>query len=105
MLGLQRLELRRLHYDLCLMLKLTHGILNCNLRRAISLAPRSGLRGHRYKLHVLPARKLVLSSHFINRTIPVWNSLPDSCFVPDTYSGFKNKVVSINLCKYLLGKQ
>ena len=92
LLGLQRLELRRLHYDICLMLKLTHGIINCHLRHAISLAPRAGLRGHRYKLHVLPAKKLVLSL------------LPDSCFVPDSYSVFKRKIVNINLCKYLTGK-
>ena len=104
LLGLQRLELRRLHYDVCLMFKLTHGIINCHLRHAISLAPRAGLRGHRYKLHVLPAKKLVLSSHFIHRTVPVWNSLPDSCFVPDSYSVFKRKIVNINLCKYLIGK-
>ena len=105
LLGLQRLELRRPHYDLCLMYKLTHGLLNCHLRHAISLAPRAGLRGHRYKLQVLPAKKLVLSSHFINRTVLVWNSLPDNCFVPDSYSVFKTRIFNVNFCKYLIGKE
>jgi hypothetical protein len=104
LLGLQRLELRRLHCDLFFMFKLPHGIINCHLKRAINYAPHSGLRGHGYKLLVPPAKKLVLSSHFISRTIPVRNFLPDYCFVPDSYNAFKSKIGNINLCKYLIGK-
>jgi hypothetical protein len=104
-LGMKRLELRRLHYDLCLMFKLTHGILKCHLSHVITFAPRAGLRGHRYKLHVPSSKKLVLSSHFINRTIPVWNSLPDSIFVPDSYFVFKRKIVGTDFCKYMIGKE
>jgi hypothetical protein len=59
LLGLQRLELRRLHCDLLFMFKLTHGITDCQLlKRAITHAPRSGLRGHRYKLLVPSAKSL-----------------------------------------------
>jgi hypothetical protein len=106
LLGLQRLELRRLHCDLLFMFKLTHGIIDCHLlKRAITHAPPSGLRGHRYKLLVPSAKKLVLSSHFINRTIPVWNSLPDYCFVPDSYYAFKVKIAKVDLCKYMIGKE
>jgi ribonuclease P/MRP protein subunit RPP40 len=106
LLGLQRLELRRLHCDLLFMFKLTHGITDCQLlKRAITHAPRSGLRGHRYKLLVPSAKKLVLSSHFIIRTIPVWNSLPDYCFVPDSYYAFKVKIAKVDLCKYMIGKE
>ena len=75
-LGLQRLELRRILNDLCYMFKLTHGMIGCQLQHAIHYVPHTGTRCHLYKLYVAPAKKLVLSTHFMHRVVPIWNSLP-----------------------------
>ncbi len=46
-LGLERLELRRIRYDLVLMFKIVHGLVQTNLQHA-----QWATRGHRYKLSV-----------------------------------------------------
>ena len=103
LLGLQRLELRRIHSDLLLMFKLTHGVVNSRLCDVIQRAPRIGLQGHRYKLYVPSAKKLSLYTHFIYHTIPIWNSLPDSYFTPDSFSAFKNKILKNVFLDYTIG--
>ena len=105
LLGLQRLELCRIFRDLYHMFKLTHNIVNCRLYDAISRPPRAGLHGHRYKLYVPIANKLAPSSHFIHRTIRIWNSLPDSCFMPDSFSAFKYKICKMTFADYLIGSK
>jgi ribonuclease P/MRP protein subunit RPP40 len=104
-LGLKRLELRRLYYDLCLMFKLTHSMFNCRLPCFIVYAPRAGLRGHKYKLHVLPAKRLSLKTHFLHRTVLLWNSLPVSCFYPDCFSSFKRKIQCMDFSEFLIGRE
>ena len=62
-LGLQCLELRRIHTDLLFMFKLSHGLITCDLQYAV----RRGPRGHRYKFVIPFARKLALSTSFFYR--------------------------------------
>jgi hypothetical protein len=102
-LGLQRLETRRIIYDLCTMFKLTHGLLGSQLQHTLRYAPHVGTRGHRYKLFVAPARKLPLRCHFMHRIVNIWNWLPDNCFAPDTLSAFKFKLHTIDFSKFLRG--
>ena len=95
-LGLQCLELRRILNDLCFMFKLTHGMISCQLQHAIHYAPHTGTRGHLYKPYVAPVKKLVLSTNFMYRAVPIWNSLPRQCFVPDTFNAFRAKIRNID---------
>ena len=48
--------------------------------------------GHRYKLHIAQARKLMLNTHFMHRIVPAWNFLPDHCFSPDKHNAFRTKI-------------
>ena len=102
LLGLQRLELRRIFNDLCTMFKLTHGLIICKLQHEIRYAPHAGTRGHKYKLYVSPTHKLVLSTHFMHRTVPIWNYLPEQCFNPDTYLPFRAKIRKIDFSRFLI---
>ena len=79
------------------------GMIKCNLHQCIQLAPLHSTREHHYKLFVPRSRKLVLSSHFIHRVISVWHALPESCFIPDTFNGFKNKLHNVNFTRFLKG--
>ena len=78
------------------MFKLTHGMISCQLQHAIHYASHIDTRGHLYKLYVAPAKKLVLSTHFMHRVVSIWNSLPGQCFVPDTFNAFRAKIRNID---------
>ena len=81
-LGLQRLELRRLHTDFILMYKIIHQSIHSNFYLVIHFTSKTGTntRGYLYKLIIERTRKRVLSSFFTNRITRVWNFLPDACF-------------------------
>ena len=84
------------------MFKLAHGLTECNLHHAIRYAPNVGTRGYCNKLYVAHARKLILSTHFMHRIVPIWNFLPDLCFSPDTYNAFRTKIYKINFNRFLV---
>jgi hypothetical protein len=58
---------------LCLC-KIVNGFVNCDVVHNLAYAKAVNTRGHRFKLFVTRCNKLVFSSFFINRVIPVWNS-------------------------------
>ena len=86
------------------MFKLTNGMIGCQLQHAIHNAPHTDTRSHFYKLHVAPAKKLVLSTHFRHRVVPTWNSLPEQCFVPDTFNAFRAKIRNIDFNRFINGR-
>ena len=63
-----------------------------------------GTRGHLYKLYIAPAKKLVLSTHFMHRVVPRWNSLPGQCFVPDTFNACQAKIRNIDFNRFVNGR-
>ena len=93
-LGLKRLDIRRIYADLVFLFKLLHRTVSCNLLDHFNLA--TGVctvtRGLRYKLTTTRINKLVFSTYFTNREVPLWNYLPDSCFIPDVLCSFKNRL-------------
>lgn len=107
-LGLQRLELRRILYDLTFLYKIIHGMVHCNLLNIIKLAsdvrPDINTRGHKFKLFVPRTHKQVFSSYFINRIIPIWNFLPTSCFNVNHLSAFKRACRSVDFSRFLKGR-
>ena len=100
--GLQRLKLCRIIHDICFMFKLTHCLTDFNLHHAICYAPNVGTKGHRYKLYIAHARKLIPSTHFMHCIMPMWNFLPDQCFSPDTYNAFRTKICKIDFSRFLV---
>jgi ribonuclease P/MRP protein subunit RPP40 len=100
-LGLERLELRRLHADLLCLYKIVNGFVNCDVVHNLAYAKAVNTRGHRFKLFVTRCNKLVFSSFFINRVIPVWNSLPDNCFNCNTVYTFRSKICTIDFNQFL----
>ena len=102
-LGLQRLELRRIHNDLIFMFKLTHNIISSTLTQHLHFNNNS-TRGHRYKLFINHCKKSVLSTFFINRIAPLWNSLNQNCFSINTLSHFKRCINKHDFTNVLKGR-
>jgi ribonuclease P/MRP protein subunit RPP40 len=103
-LGLERLELRRLHADVVFMYKLVKGFVSCNLSHELNFVNNGTTRGHRFKLFISRCNKLVLSSFFLNRVLPAWNNLPDNCFDCTTVSSFKTNLTKIDFSQYFKSK-
>ena len=103
-LGLQRLELRRIHFDLVMLYKITNGLVVSNLRNALLYTPFTRTRVHRFKLYLPFFYKLVFNSSFINRASCFWNSLPDSCFDVKSLFGFKRKLYAFNFSVFMKGR-
>jgi hypothetical protein len=95
-LGLERLELRRLHADLMFLFKIVNGFVVCDISQVLTYASTVNTRGHRHKLFVTRCNKLVFSHFFLNRVTPIWNRLPDLCFDCHTLHSFKRKLSALN---------
>ena len=95
-LGLERLELRRLHADLLFLFKIVNGFVACDISQVLTFASAVNTRGHKHKLFVNRCNKSVFSHFFLNRITPIWNRLPDSCFDCNTLHSFKRRLYDLN---------
>ena len=81
-LGLQRLELRRIHIGIIYMFKLTHNMLVTSLSQSLPFTNHAhATKGHKQKLGIKRCYKIVFSNYFFNKVTPVWNFLPDISFL------------------------
>ena len=68
-LGLQRLEIRRIHSDLIFLFKIIHGLVHCKLHDSLffsnSMRVSANTRGQKYKLFKTRSHKLVLSNFLL----------------------------------------
>ena len=101
-LGLERLELRRLHADLIYMFKLTHNIVSSSLAQTLHFS-NSITRGHNLKLFIVRCSKIVFSAYFTNRVAPVWNGLPYDCFTVNSLTCFKRRLYTVDFSHLLKG--
>ena len=101
-LGLERLELHRIHGDLIYMFKLMHNIVLSSLAQTLHFN-NSITRGHDFKLFINRCNKIVFSTYFTNRIAPVWNSLPYDCFTVNSLTYFKRCLYNIDLSHLLKG--
>ena len=76
LLGLDSLELRRLHQDLIFTYKTVFGLIDINCSRFFTVSPCSRTRGHAYKLFVNNSNIDVRKYFWCNRVVRVWNGLP-----------------------------
>ena len=74
-LGINRLELRRLHADLILCYKIIHGYVSLSPDSFFTVVRDHRTRGHSFKLFVPDARVNCRKHFFAVRVINVWNRL------------------------------
>jgi len=129
-LGINRLELRRLHADLILCYKIIHGYVSLSPDSFFTVLPVSEMtytvssgtlnrsipyrtlllfvinrtRGHSLKLFVPDARVNCRKHFFAVRMINVWNSLPDKVVSTNQLSRFKTHIKQIDLNNFLIRK-
>ena len=106
--NLERLELRRLHYDLSEMFKIINHYSATNLLTVFQFSNTGNschhTRGHRHKLSHVHVHKDIFKFSFINRIINMWNCLPDTCFNTSLIASFKQKLCRINFDQFLIGR-
>ena len=101
-LGLERLELCRIHADLIYILKLMHNIDLSSLAQTLHFN-NSITSGHDFKLFINRCNKIFFSAHFTNRVAPVWKSLPYDCFTVNSLTSFKRRLYNIDFSHLLKG--
>ena len=65
---------------------------------------RTPAQGVTFINYIAPAKKLVLSTHCMHRLVPIWNSLPGQCFVPDNLNAFRAKIRIIDFNRFVNGR-
>ena len=98
MLGLERLELRRLRFDLLMCYNTIYNHVNVNRDCFFfTFATYPGTRCHSLKL-ALPASRINARSHsFAVRIIPVWNSLSNDVVTAANIDLLNNRLSKTNL--------
>ena len=80
LLGLERLELRRIHSDLIMCFKITHQLVSIPFSSMFELSASRATRGHPFKLAYPDSRINVRANSFPVRVIALWNRLPGCCY-------------------------
>ena len=92
-LNLQPLEIRRIFFDLILLYKIVHGLIDINPGDFFRFNTNS-TRGHSLKIVIQYSRVNVRKYFFINRVAPIWNSLDESTVNSTSVHSFKEKLLS-----------
>jgi hypothetical protein len=103
-LGLERLELRRLHSDLIYCFKIINGLTCLSPNDFFDVSYNSITRGHSLKL-IVPVSRVDCRLHFFSiRVINVWNGLSNDIVTANSLSTFAKKLKTVNLTSCLSGK-
>ena len=78
LLGLKRLEERRIRADLLFAYKLLFGFTPLNVHEFFTPSRCTGTRGHAYKLFLTRCTTDVRKHFFCNRVAKIWNQLPSN---------------------------
>jgi hypothetical protein len=92
--GLLSLEHRRVITDLCMLHKIIYGFVSFNVELNFN---RNNTRGHSMKLFQFKSRTNIRLNYFINRSIRVWNSLPDELVILRNTKTFKRELKNCQL--------
>ena len=97
-LGLNTLEYRRCKYDVILVYKIIHGLIDLNFSDFFSFSSSPyNLRRHSYSLKMSKFNTDVRKSFFSNRIIKLWNSLPDSVVNSPSIYIFRKRLDNFDL--------
>ena len=104
LLGIDRLEFRRLRADLILCYKIINGLVSLSPDSFFNFNTSHITRGHSLKLHV-PTSRINCRQHFFAvRVVKVWNSLPEEVISAPRLSVFTFRLKNVNLSRFLVGK-
>ena len=101
-LNLQPLEIRRIFFDLILLYKIVHGLIDINPSDFFQYSTNS-TRGHSYKILIQYSRVNVRKYFFINRVAPIWNCLDESTVNSTSVHSLKKKLLEFNFESYCKG--
>ena len=104
LLGLERLELRRIHCDLVTCVKITHQLVSIPFSSMFELSASRATRGHPFKLACPDSRINVRANSFPVRVIALWNRLPEYVVMTPRLTTFKRLLQSVNMSYAILGK-
>ena len=88
-LGLYSVQGRLLRADLIQYWKIFNDVSCIKPETFFASPPRVGTRGHRFKIHVPHISLDVRKRSFSNRSVPIWNSLPENVVTAPTLASFK----------------
>ena len=103
-LSLFSVQGRLLRADLIQYWKIFHDLSCIKPEDMFTQPPRSGTRGHRFKIHVTHAALDVCKRSFSHRSVALWNGLPDSVVAAADLSTFKmalSRVIHDDLYKFV----
>ena len=93
-LVLEKLELRRIIYDMTLYFKIVNKFCDTSLFNKICFCNYTyGTHGHKFKFYVQYARTNVFKYFFLNRYVNVWNILPLNCMKTNVTKCFKQSCI------------
>ena len=104
MLGLDRLELRRLRADLVTCYKIINGLLDIPFDSFCSLADYRSTCGHSLKLFLPDSRINARAYFFPVRVVTLWNRLPAATVLAQNLKHFKIALRNTDLSYAILGK-
>ena len=104
LLGLDRLELRRLCADLILCYKIIGGLVLLSFDSFFTFVCNSRTQGHSFKLFLPDSRVNCRQLVFAVRVLRIWNSLPEDMVSAAHLSLFVSRLVRVNWNLLLIGK-
>jgi hypothetical protein len=102
-LDLDSLELRRIKADMCMVYKITHGLVDIRLEEIFELNTHYKTRNNGLKLKLPYANIDARKYSFAVRTVNIWNSLPRNIVLSPTLDKFKDEL-NTDFCHHLLNK-
>ena len=93
-LNLPSLRHRRIRGDMIYLYRIMHNNLNIDSTQFFTLSTSTATRGHNYKLYKSHAKCQSRINFFANRTVNLWNSLPENIVNADSVNSFKNALDS-----------
>lgn len=88
-LGLRSLEYRRIVGDLSMCYQILHGVIKTSFSNCFTININLRTRGHDKRIFWISFSKDIGKYWFINRTIKVWNKLPEHAVHAQSLSSFK----------------
>ena len=96
---LERLDVRRLRFDILCVYKMLFGLVWLDFRMFFTLGPVDNTRGRCYKL-LIPSSNTDIRKYFFSvRIVKVWNELPASTDF-STLRRFSNSIHKLDLARY-----
>jgi len=100
-LGLESLEFRRLRYDLVMMYKIVHNLVDLERDALITILPSSVTRNSLLKISKPTSLSSARCKFLCVRSINVWNFLSEETRAAPSISRFKNSLHSYDLSKFI----